>query len=175
MQIETSITSVVLKPWAPEHKEGLVAQADDRAVWRNLLAGFPSPYTAEDAEFWINHAAKAEPSIHLCIAVDGSVAGGIGVTVGSGTEAKTGQFGYWLGQEYWGRGIATAAASSMLQHVRNTMALARLQAPVFEWNPRSMRVLEKIGFHREAVLRKSVFKDGQVIDTMLYAYLLNDA
>ena len=55
------------------------------------------------------------------------------------------------------------------------MPLVRLQAPVFEWNPRSMRVLEKIGFKREAVLRKSVFKDGELIDSMLYVYIVGDA
>ena len=55
------------------------------------------------------------------------------------------------------------------------MPLARLQAPVFAWNPASMRVLEKVGFHREAVLRKSVFKDGQLIDSVLYALILGDA
>jgi hypothetical protein len=45
--------------------------------------------------------------------------------------------------------------------------------PVFEWNPSSMRVLEKLGFERVAHLRKSVTKDGQLIGSVLYAYLLN--
>lgn len=40
---------------------------------------------------------------------------------------------------------------------------------MFEWNPASMRVLEKCGFVREGVLRKSAFKDGQLIDVVLYA------
>jgi RimJ/RimL family protein N-acetyltransferase len=40
---------------------------------------------------------------------------------------------------------------------------------VFEWNPASMRVLEKCGFKREGVLRASVVKDGQVLDAMVYA------
>jgi ribosomal-protein-alanine N-acetyltransferase len=47
--------------------------------------------------------------------------------------------------------------------------LVRLEAPVFEWNPASMRVLEKGGFVREGVMRKGVFKDGKIIDAMLYA------
>jgi len=45
---------------------------------------------------------------------------------------------------------------------------------VFEWNPSSMRVLEKLGFERVAVLRKSVTKDGQLIDSVLYSYLFNE-
>jgi ribosomal-protein-alanine N-acetyltransferase len=175
MQIETSLNTVVLRPWSPGDVEQLVAQANDRSIWRNLLAGFPSPYTVKDAEFWISHASNSAPSLHLCIEVGGSVAGAIGVIVGSGTEEKTGQFGYWLGKSYWGKGVATAAATAMLQHVKAHLPVARLQAPVFEWNPRSMRVLEKIGFHREAVQRKSVFKDGELIDSVMYVYIAGDA
>jgi len=44
---------------------------------------------------------------------------------------------------------------------------------VFEWNPSSMRVLEKLGFERVALLRKSVTKDGQLIDSVMYSRLLN--
>jgi [ribosomal protein S5]-alanine N-acetyltransferase len=175
MHLHTTIPEVQLVSWAPQHLQELVAQANDRAVWRNLFDTFPHPYTPEDAEFWVKHTAESEPSCHLCILVGGRVAGGIGIEVGSGTEAKTGQFGYWLGTNYWGRGIATAAASAMVSHARSRMPLARLQAPIFAWNPRSMRVVEKAGFHREAVLRSSVFKDGELIDSVLYALILSDA
>jgi RimJ/RimL family protein N-acetyltransferase len=175
MQIATAFESVVLRPWAPQHQAGLVIQANDRAVWRNLLVGFPSPYTDDDARLWITEGCKAERSLHLCIEVAGAVAGGVGVALGSGSSEKTGQFGYWLGKAYWGRGIATAAAAAMLRHVLATMPVARLEAPVFDWNPASMRVLEKVGFKREAVLRKSVFKDDKLIDSVLYAYVVDDA
>lgn len=175
MRIETSLESVVLRPWQLGDRVELAVQANDRGVWRNLLAGFPHPYTESDADYWCTEGASAMPGLHLCVQVDGAVAGGIGVTTGTGTEEKTGQFGYWLGRQYWGRGIATCAASAMLAYIRTNMQLVRLQAPVFEWNTPSMRVLEKIGFTREAVLRKSVFKDGQLIDTMLYVHIASDA
>lgn len=45
----------------------------------------------------------------------------------------------------------------------------RLQAPEFAWNPASVRVLEKVGFVREGVLRRSVTKDGALIDSVMYA------
>lgn len=172
MQIETSLSSVRLRSWLPGDALQLANQANDRAVWRNLFAGFPNPYTVEDAQFWISHASQCAPSVHLAIEVAGAVAGGIGVIVGSGTDEKTGQFGYWLGRVYWGRGVATAAASAMLQHAMCSMDVVRLQAPVFEWNPPSMRVLEKVGFKREAILRKSAFKDGQLIDSVLFSYII---
>jgi RimJ/RimL family protein N-acetyltransferase len=63
----------------------------------------------------------------------------------------------------------SAAVRATVEYVFSRDAVVRLEAPVFEWNPASMRVLEKCGFVREGVLRRSVFKDGQLIDTVLYA------
>ena len=83
--------------------------------------------------------------------------------------SRTATFGYWLGQAHWGKGIATAAARALKEHALAGEHLKRLEAAVFEWNPASMRVLEKAGFVREGVLRKSVFKDGQLIDQVMYA------
>lgn len=171
MRLETSLASVILRRWTPGDEAQLVAQANDREVWRNLTDTFPHPYTQEDAAFWVSHTAKPTPSLHLCIEVDGVVAGGIGIIAGAGLEEKTGQFGYWLGQRYWGKGIATAAAQAMLRYAVGPLSLTKLQAPVFAWNPASMRVLEKIGFHREDVLHKNILKDGELVDTILYAYI----
>ena len=59
----------------------------------------------------------------------------------------------------------------MASYAFSSLPLARLEAPVFAWNPASMRVLEKSGFAKEGVLRQSVFKDGELIDSVLYARL----
>jgi RimJ/RimL family protein N-acetyltransferase len=63
----------------------------------------------------------------------------------------------------------TSAVRAVSDHLLGHFDLVRLEAPVFEWNPASMRVLEKCGFVREGVLRRSIFKDGQLIDGVLYA------
>ena len=106
---------------------------------------------------------------HWAIEVDACAVGGIGVDLGEGVYEKSGRFGYWLGEPYWRRGIMTDAVRVTSRHVMSHFGLVRLEAPVFEWNPASMRVLEKCGFIREGVLRRSVYKDGAVIDVVLYA------
>ena len=73
---------------------------------------------------------------------------------------------------YWGRGIATAAVSRVAPYALEHFGLARLESPVFEWNPASMRVLEKCGFQREGVLRRSIVKDGELIDQAIYARVI---
>jgi len=100
--------------------------------------------------------------------VDGQAVGGIGVILGEGIYAKSGHFGYWLGEEYWGRGIMTQAVGVVAPYVMSRFDLLRLDSPVFAWNPASMRVLEKCGFVKEGVSRASVFKDGEVVDQVLY-------
>ena len=55
------------------------------------------------------------------------------------------------------------------RHLFETRDLVRLESPVFAWNPASMRVLEECGFAREGILRRSIFKDGAIVDGVLYA------
>ena len=159
----------VVREWRPSDKASLVRAADNRNVWRNLTDAFPHPYTDADAEIWIAVARKMATPTHWAVEVDGAAVGGIGFEAGEGVYAKCGRFGYWLGQPYWGRGVMTAAVRATSEYVFGRFDVVRLEAPVFEWNPASMRVLEKSGFVREGVLRQSVFKDGELIDAVLYA------
>ncbi len=164
----------VIRDWDPADKPALARIANDRAVWRNLAHRFPHPYTAADADRWFELLGRTPVPTHWAIAVDGDLAGGIGVDLGEGVDAKTGHFGYWLGRAYWGRGIMTAACGVVSDLVLNRFGLVRLEARVFAWNPASMRVLEKCGFEREGVLRRSICKDGEVIDAVLYARVRPD-
>lgn len=170
MPIQTEIASCVLRPWRDGDQPSLVRNADNRRVWRNMTHTFPHPYTLDDANWWLSVANEDPRSLHLAIEVDGQAVGGIGAIAGSGVASGTAEFGYWLGESYWGRGLATAAASAFKDHLLRAGRFSRLQAAVFAWNPASMRVLEKIGFVREGVLRQSVTKDGELIDSVLYAY-----
>lgn len=170
--IATALAGCVLRPWRPEDKPALLRNADNRKVWRNLTDLFPHPYTEEHAHAWLAHASDPGRSVHLAIDVDGQAAGGVGAIAGQGVARATALFGYWLGEPYWGRGIATAAVTAFAGYLQRECLFARLEAAVFEWNPSSMRVLEKAGFVREGVLRKSVTKDGQLIDSVLYALVL---
>lgn len=163
----------MLRPWTITDKASLVRFANNRAIWRNLLDSFPHPYTGADAERWLEHT-KTNPGHQFAIDVEGTVVGGIGVIPQQGVFAKTANFGYWLAESMWGKGIATAATRALAAHALGVMPFWRLEAPVFAWNPASMRVLEKSGFAREGVMRKSVFKDGELVDCVMYAKVRED-
>ncbi|HXM83077.1 MAG TPA: GNAT family N-acetyltransferase [Burkholderiales bacterium] len=161
----------MLREWAQSDKAALVRFANNRNVWRNLTHLFPHPYTDADADWWFSFLAKMPAPTHWAIEVDGLAVGGIGVHLREGIFAKSAAFGYWLGEPYWGRGIMTEAVRAVSPYAMRRFGLIRLESPVFEWNPASMRVLEKCGFIREAVLRSSALKDGKIIDQVIYALI----
>jgi RimJ/RimL family protein N-acetyltransferase len=162
-----------VRDWRIGDRTSLLQFANNRNIWRNLTHRFPHPYTEENADAWFALLAAQMPEpTHWAIEVEGQAVGGIGVDLGEGVFAKSGHFGYWLGEPFWSRGIMSAAASAVSTYVMSRFDLVRLEASVFQWNPASMRVLEKAGFVREGLLRRSVFKDDAVIDSVLYARVL---
>jgi RimJ/RimL family protein N-acetyltransferase len=103
----------------------------------NRMAAFP----ARDRDAFMAHwkkIMKDEGAILRTILWDGRVAGNI---VGWTQDGHT-QIGYWIGREFWGRGVATAALTLFLE----TAKARPLYAHVAKRNLGSIRVLEKCGF-----------------------------
>jgi [ribosomal protein S5]-alanine N-acetyltransferase len=166
--------SCIVRDWREGDREALMRFANNRRVWRNLKDRFPHPYTAADAEAWLALSSTNPERTDWAIEVDSLSVGGIGLIPLADVHVRTAHIGYWLGEPYWGRGIMTDAVRAVSGHALGQPGFLRLEAPVFAWNPASMRVLEKCGFEREGVMKKSVFKDGELIDSLLYARVARD-
>ena len=156
----------------PADKASLIANANNRNVWRNLAHVFPHPYTDADADAWFHIAASPGRSIHFAIELDGAAVGGISARTGDGSSCVRPTSATGSARRTGARVSSPPPDSALLEYLKADARFARLEAPVFEWNPSSMRVLEKLGFERVALLRKSVTKDGQLIDSVLYSCLL---
>ena len=167
--MELRLSNSTLRAWKPGDEESLVGHANNRAIWRNLRDAFPHPYTLADAASWIQIANPTSQITNFAIVVDGSAVGGIGLVLKDDVFRRSAEIGYWLGQEFWGRGIVTEAVRAVTDYAFATFDVCRLFAGVFEWNPASMRVLEKAGYEFECRMRKSVTKDGETIDELIYA------
>jgi len=168
------LDACVLRSWEPGDAESLARHADSREIWRNLRDGFPHPYHLEDAVGWIDTCLGQEPETNFAIEVEGQTVGGIGLILGSDVERITAEVGYWLGKACWGRGVMTEALVAFRDYSLQRYSLTRLHARTYDWNPGSARVLEKSGFEYEGRLRRSALKDGQIIDQLLYAYVVPD-
>lgn len=165
---------VLLRRWRTGDEASLARHADNRAIWRNLRDTFPHPYRLEDAQRWIASQAELDPPYHFAIVVDGEAAGGIGLVPGVDVARYTAEIGYWLGEPFWGRGIATEALRVVTGWAFTRLNLIRLEAGAFEWNLASARVLEKAGYHLEARQRMAVTKDGVTVDRLVYVRLRDD-
>lgn len=162
-----------LRPWRESDRGSLVRYANNREIWLNLKDRFPHPYTEADADRWLSRE-PATAAVNFAIELDGEAIGGVGLEFLTDVHRLTADIGYWLGEPFWGRGTATKAVKAATAYAFATFDLRRIQATAYEWNPASMRVLEKADYRREARLRSSIVKDGRIGDSMLYARLRDE-
>lgn len=167
--VTLSIDGALLRPLRESDVESLVHHANDRAVWRNLRDAFPHPYRETDARSFLAMLAEPSNARVFGIEIDGAIRGACGIHPQSDVYARSAEIGYWLGTAFHGRGLMTKVVRAVTEFGFTHEWLERIYASVFAWNEASMRVLEKCGYAREGVLRKSVFKDGNVIDAVLFA------
>jgi RimJ/RimL family protein N-acetyltransferase len=114
-------------------------QADPQAV---EMAAFPARDKDPFAAHWANLRAD-DTKVVRTIDADGMVAG----YIGSWQEHRQQLLGYWVGREYWGRGVATQALALFVDEV----SIRPLYAHVAVHNVGSIRVLDKCGFRRDHV------------------------
>ena len=164
----------ILRPFRPGDEESVARHANDRRVAMQLRDRFPHPYTLDDAHEWVSAASTLDPVTTFAITLPGEddeTIGGIGLLPGSDIERISAEVGYWLGARFWNRGLTTAALHAITAYGFETLALERIFALPFATNLASIRVLEKAGYQREGVLRRSTIKDGVVLDQALYSAL----
>jgi [ribosomal protein S5]-alanine N-acetyltransferase len=158
-----------IRPWRLDDAESVARHANNRKVWLVVRDTFPHPYTIDDAHEFIRGAIAEQLATRFCIEINGTAVGGIGVHPGQDVHRHTATVGYWLGEEFWGRGIMTEAVIAVTDFFFENFPLRRISAEVFANNPASARVLEKAGFTFEGRLKDHVLKDGKLLDSLLYA------
>ncbi|KAJ3350251.1 3'-5' exonuclease [Entophlyctis luteolus] len=191
IRVVSDTTPLAITDWAPEMAPSLLKHLngeDGTAVTRFLRNKIPQPYLQSDAEFFISLCnSTATPKLFtsfaiVTLAADGSdsiveAIGSIGLTFNDPTdvEAHSGELGYWLAREWWGKGVMSATVSAFVEgFVRGLskqhyvpsapVALKKVVAAVFAENEASARVLTRNGFERECVLRRHYFKRGNFHD-----------
>lgn len=168
----------ILRPWRQGDQTALVAYANNPLIWNNLRDSFPYPYTQQDADVWIllnEQKAQENPHFYYNFAIEcgGEAVGGVGIIPQPDVYRLNAEVGYWLAQPFWGRGIATEALQAMTQYAFEQGGFRRLFANVFGFNKASCRVLEKAGYHLDAVFPGCILKNNTVGDGYLYGKLAN--
>lgn len=154
-------------------KDSIVKNANNKLIYKYTL-NIPYPYSPKNAISWIKQESsyfrqKNPKNIVFGIELDGSIVGAVGIhKIEQGHKAE---IGYWLGQDYWGRGIMTDVVKKASDFAFKEFKLKRLFACVFTGNEGSARVLEKNGYVYEGTLKKNVMKDNKSIDERIYALI----
>lgn len=85
-------------------------------------------------------------------------------------DADSGELGYWLGKEYWGKGYMTEAARAVIDYAFGEKGLSMLGICTSPVNSRSQRVIEKCGFVYEGTIRRTYkIYDGTLRDSRVYS------
>lgn len=136
---------LLLRPFCAEDAAAVQAHCSEWKIAR-MLSRVPHPYTRDMAEDWIaSHESdwNSGHEITFCIDPGGAAAGAVSLRrKGMGVYV----LGYWLGEHWWGKGLATEAARRAVRFAFEELGADRLVSGHFLDNPESGRVLKKCGF-----------------------------
>ena len=162
-----------IRKWELSDAKDLAAALSNKKVQDNLRDGLPYPYTEQDGKEFISAMLSADENetFAFAVTVDKMVTGSIGIFRQGNIHRQTAGLGYYIAEEYWGKGIMTEAVKQICEYVFANSDIIRIYAEPFAYNIASCRVLEKAGFQYEGTLRSNAVKNGRVIDMKMYSLL----
>ncbi|XP_010485882.1 PREDICTED: uncharacterized protein LOC104764126 [Camelina sativa] len=170
--MEIDLSRVNLRPFELKDAHDFLRWAGDDRVTGNLR--WPAFTSEEEALVFIRDVCVPHPW-RRSICIDGRSIGFISIFPETGDDRFKAHIGYGLCHEYWGKGVTTMAVSVAVSQVFNDLPhVFRLQAFVQTQNKASQRVLEKVGFQREGLLRSYTFLKGKIYDVFVYSLLSSD-
>lgn len=160
---------VKVRSWRKDDLKALLRHANNAKIAANLRDQFPHPYTRGDGLEFLDYARTQQPECAFAIELNWEAVGGVGFKLGTDIARMSAEMGYWLSEDFWGRGIITRVVTAMSDWAFDNYNLTRVFAQAFGHNAASIRVLEKSGFVREGVMRRSAIKNGEILDQVLFA------
>lgn len=158
-----------VRDWRRDDLDALLRYANNPKIAANLRDQFPHPYTRRDGIDYLNYVRAMDVPMSFAVEYGGEAVGGIGFKLGIDIARLSVEMGYWLAEPFWGRGLTTRAVTAASDWAFDNYKVVRIFATAFSHNLASIRVLEKSGFQREGLLRRSAIKNGLILDQIMYA------
>jgi ribosomal-protein-alanine N-acetyltransferase len=159
------------RQYSLEYAERFAALRNNPNVLDNGYDKTPNPFTTKDAINSINLQLSLKLAQRFLIFHENELAGEIGITLMDDVHRLTAEIGYFIGENFWGKGLATNAIRKMTKYVFSNFEVNRIVAGVFEFNKASMKALEKNGYYLESIRKQSVIKKGKIIDDYIWVKL----
>jgi RimJ/RimL family protein N-acetyltransferase len=166
---------LLLRPYRATDVDDVLEYAAD-PEWSRYLASLPaSSYTRVEAEGFVASQMAVDRELHPSWAIEhqGRAVGGVNVLFAY--EHRVGELGYGLAPRLWGQGLVVEAARAVLDAAFGAYPqLARVRARTDGRNAQSLRVLEKLGMKREALLRSDRLFRGELVDEVVCGVLRSE-
>ncbi len=159
---------VLIRKWKNSDAESLQKNANNKSVSRFLLDRFPYPYTMESARNFLAFATNSPFKYLYAIEVNQEAVGGIEIQLLEDNYVNNGEMGFWLGEAFWGQGIAKSAIAQITNMVFSETKITRIIAKTFGENVASQKLLLKCGFSKEAEFKGALLKDGKIYDEFVF-------
>ena len=165
--------NIHLRHWRHDDADALVCLANNKKIWNQLRDYFPYPYTLAHAQKWISSHTGKINSTHFVITADNKLAGAISLIPREDIYRCSAEIGYWIGEPYWGKGIATEAVKKILEFAEQDFPhIVRIYAEILASNKASFRVLEKNGFYLESERKNAVIKNNVIGNDTVWVKLI---
>jgi len=162
----------LLRPFSVGDPDDVYAYRRDPEVVRFLPVA--QPFSREDADEFVATQVLADPRRRWVWALEqqGHVVGGVSLRIAR--QKLRAELGYELARWLWGRGLMAEAASAVVDAAFERLPIIKISATATAANARSIRLLEKLGMQREALLRKHWVHRGRVLDEVCYGLLRDE-
>lgn len=165
------LNKYTLRNWKPEDLPDLLFHGNNPKIAQNMSDSFPSPYSEDAGLKFITFANEDGKGRIFCIDCDGKAIGGIGLHPLSDIFHPSVELGYWLGEDFWGRGIVSKLIPEVLAIAFSNPEVERVFARTMGRNKASQQVLIKAGFKFEYELKGTIRKLGKLEDEVVFGFL----
>ena len=171
MQPVIETQRLILRPFRISDSERVALLAGDRTV-SYMTANIPYPYTTCMASEWINsHVEKFDQRSAVIFAItikgDDNIVGAVSFPL---IKDGVATLGYWLGCDYWGKGITLEAAQALISYAKRELNVAELEVQHLVENKQSCSVIKKLGVQYKE--NKKVSIRGKIHEVRSYRSLL---
>ena len=174
MELETE--RLIIRPIKPEDKNEIFEYHSDPEI--NKYQGW-IPITIDDVETFIGKVSKHinEPETWFQVVIlekeTQKIVGDIGIHF-FGSENKQVELGCTLNRNFQNKGYATESLIKVIDYLFKEMKKHRIIASMDPDNKNSIRLVERIGFRKEAHFVKSLYLNGKWVDDLIYALTENE-
>ena len=168
---ELTSENIKLRPFRGADIQQVAKFCNNKKIWDNLRDIIPFPYAENNAREFIALCGKESPQTTFAIAYKGDFVGCIGLVRQTDIYRLTAEIGYWIGEPFWGLGLATKAVGLLVDYGFNQLGLVRIYADVFDYNKASQSVLEKAGFKLDCIFEKAAIKNDKICNEYRYSLI----